>query len=147
MSETTISKRCTGCKQIKLLSDFYKDNRHKDGHFSSCKTCQLAEVKKYRQTEQGKNVHRKESARYQKGEKGRQAQKKYYIKNSEKRQARTATNHAISAGKLPRPDTLLCHYCPESAQQYHHWHGYEPEHWLDVVSVCKMCHKKTLNTQ
>lgn len=33
------TKECTQCKVRKLLSDFYKDKMHKDGHHSCCKKC------------------------------------------------------------------------------------------------------------
>ena len=32
-------KQCKKCQQVKILSDFYKDNRRPDGHESSCKKC------------------------------------------------------------------------------------------------------------
>ena len=93
---------------------------------------------RYHQTEKGKAAHR----RYRQSEKGKAAQKHFYTNHPNYLKAKSAVNNAIRDGKLPRPDTLLCHYCPKPAQQYHHWRGYEPEHWLDIVPVCKQCHHK-----
>ena len=57
-------------------------------------------------------------------------------------EAKNFVNHAIRDGKLSRPDIKLCLYCPKSAQQYHHYLGYEPEHWLDILPVCRKCHTR-----
>lgn len=32
-------KVCSKCKELKMLSDFFKDNKAKDGHRSACKVC------------------------------------------------------------------------------------------------------------
>lgn len=37
----TPMKKCSGCKIPKALEEFYKDARHKDGHYSRCKECIL----------------------------------------------------------------------------------------------------------
>lgn len=56
--------------------------------------------------------------------------------------AREAVTYAVRIGKLPRVWTLKCAHCGNPAQQYHHHYGYEPEHWLDVIPLCKPCHWK-----
>lgn len=40
MADQIISKKCTGCKEIKPLSGFHKDKSAKDGHTFRCKQCQ-----------------------------------------------------------------------------------------------------------
>lgn len=137
MAEQIITNRCSGCKQFKPLLEFYKDRSKKNGLRSWCKSCQRdyaqskkgkAAEKRYRQSEKGKASHRKGNAEFN-------ARHPDIIK------AHNAITCAVTAGKLPRPNTRLCHYCPKPAQEYHHWHGYAPEHWLDVVPVCILCHK------
>lgn len=177
MSEPIQTKRCSKCKQFKQFSEFYKDRTRKDGHCNKCKSCNLISVTKYQNTEKGKVqqkrygqsnkgkiVNRKAVRKYRKTDKFKATYKHY--RQSEKgkatkkhcdkhfrdchpnqRKAVSAVNHAIRDGKLPRPDSLLCHYCPKPAQEYHHWHGYEPKHWLDVVPVCKYCHVKEQKRQ
>lgn len=152
-------KRCSKCKQFKPLSEFYKRKISKDGLQFDCKSCRLKHVKKYNQTKKGKAVHCKSSKKYQKTKKGIKVSRKkvaqycktkkgkatfkrYRIRYPERQKARSAINNAIAMGKLPRPDTKLCHYCSAQAQQYHHHRGYAPEHWLDVVSVCMRCHNE-----
>lgn len=168
MSEQIISKQCHTCKQIKPITEFYKHSETKDLHFSKCKTCCLKYAKEYRQSEKGKAYQKryqqsekgkiiryKAWSRYAATEKGKAARKcyrqskegkvitkRYHVRHPERDKAHHAVNHAIRAGRLLRPNTLQCHYCPAQAKQYHHWHGYEPEHWLDVVPVCIPCHNK-----
>ena len=81
----------------------------------------------YRQTEQGKKFRRLGIARWR-------------LRHPEQWKANVAIREAIRIGQLPRPDSLQCHYCPAQAEQYHHYLGYEPEHWLDVVPACIKCH-------
>ncbi len=47
--------------------------------------------------------------------------------------------HEVEAGRLPKPDTMKCYLCGNPARDYHHYLGYEPEHWLDVKPVCRSC--------
>ena len=155
MSEPIITKRCSKCKKFKPLAEFHKNRTTKDGYQSECKICVLKRSKEYYQTEQGKR-NRKQNRqskkgkvahkRYRQSEVGKAiqsaAQKRFYIQHPKQCKAVSAVQHAIKIGKLPRPNTLQCHYGPVQANQYHHWHSYEPEHYLDVVPVCIKCHRK-----
>lgn len=123
------SKRCSKCKEVKALSEFSKDKNHKDGLRSYCKSCQKIYEIEYKKTINGKIAHKL-------------SDKSYRIRHPNRIKAINAVNRLVQNGTLRRPDTLRCYYCPVQAQEYHHWHGYEPEHWLDVVSVCKKCHHK-----
>ena len=71
MSETIIYKTCRDCNETKPISEFSKHIKSKDGHLNYCKTCCLKYQKKYRQTEKGKQAHRKANKKYQKTEKGK----------------------------------------------------------------------------
>lgn len=170
MAEQIISKRCPKCKQTKPLSDFHKDKSRKDGHKGYCNICRAELQRQYRQTEKGRTVSRRGAllyssskkgktkrkqyrqgergkaaeARYRKTEKGKaialRSAKQYQVANPERVKAVNAVNIAIKAGKIPRPNTLQCHYCPAQAKDYHHT-NYTPEHWLDVIPVCRKCHR------
>ncbi len=105
--------------------------------------------KRYRQSKQGKvanKLHRQTNnykikrRLYQQTEKYKTISKRWRICHPEGIKARRAVSYAIETNKLVCPDTLQCHYYPAQAEQYHHWHGYAPEHWLDVVPICKNCH-------
>lgn len=148
-------KTCTKCHQEKELTEFHKRLEIKDGLRSHCKSCQMIYQKNYRKTAKGKVAHRRGNKnyyktekgkvvikRYRQSEKGKVSQKRFRTNHSNYIKAVRAVNHAIRAGKLPRPDTFQCHYCPAQAEQYHHHKGYEPENWLKVQSVCKKCHRR-----
>lgn len=52
-------------------------------------------------------------------------------KHPEQRSAKHAVNHAVTAGRLIRPDR--CDRCKEPCKPHgHHHKGYAREHWLDV---------------
>jgi hypothetical protein len=54
--------------------------------------------------------------------------------------ARRAVKTAIRRGdELPLTGTK-CVDCGASAEHYHHFRGYEPEHWLWILPVCRKCH-------
>ncbi len=46
-------KRCTTCKTVKPLTEFYKRKRYKDGLTSGCSECSIKRVKEYRRTKKG----------------------------------------------------------------------------------------------
>ena len=123
MSETSVSKQRSKSKD-------YRKNYQKH----------------YRQTIKGKARRKSAAKRYRQSEKGKVAHKRgeqqYKLNFPDRVKAQSVVNKAIQAGKLPRPNSLKCHYCPVQANQYHHWHGYAPEHWLDIIPVCVKCHKQ-----
>lgn len=131
-------KRCSKCKQFKQLSKFNKSKSEKDGLQSYCKTCQRV----YSHSKNGREACRKAANNYRKTTKGKATKKRFYKRHPNYEKANHAVNNAITSGRLPRPDTMKCNYCPKQAQQYHHWHGYEPERWLDVIPICMNCHYK-----
>ena len=108
------------------------------------RVCNKRHQKKYRQTKKYKVARRRYANSKQGKLKKRLRGKKYKVTFPEQIKAQTAVNHAIRAGKLPRPDTLQCS-CGEQAKQYHHHKGYEPKFWLDVIPVCMKCHSKFPN--
>lgn len=147
-------KTCPRCKETKPLSEFYKNRSEKDGHGGWCKSCALKQTKIYQKTEKGKATvkrrHQSEKGKtvqkcYRQTKKyktyQKHYQKRYRICHPERQKAMDAVNNAIKNGKLPHVNTQLCYYCPNPAQQYHHW-SYLPEYWLDVVPICIKCHRK-----
>lgn len=68
------------------------------------------------------------------------ASREYQIRNPEKYRAHIAVNLAKRRGILVPPET--CENCGKSAKlDGHHWHGYEPNHILDVQWLCRSCHR------
>ena len=74
-------------------------------------------------------------------EKIREYRKRRNNKHPEKRAARAAVYRATTSFRFPPANTLVCEVCGEAlAAHWHHHLGYEREHWLDVIAVCKECH-------
>jgi len=65
---------------------------------------------------------------------------KYAAKNPEKPRAYAILYYALKTGKLTR--SAFCQHCGlvEKTQGHHH-KGYSKENQLNVVWLCKMCHK------
>ena len=131
MSEPIGTKYCPRCKRILTLSEFSKCSR--DGLQNYCKNC----ARQYRQTEKYKQIKK----RYFQTDKGKQARKRYDKNNPKKKKARDEISSAIRAGKLLSAHHYWC-ACGKQAEQYHH-ESYEPDQWLVVVPLCRLCHGKT----
>lgn len=138
--QKTAKGKISGCKRQKKYRKTAKGKANRKRYNQSEEG--KAVNKRYRQSEKGKIIEK----RYRQSEKGktvrRENAKRFKFRHPNNIKAKHAVSNAICAGKLPRPDTKLCHYCPKPAEEYHHWHGYEPEHWFDIVPVCKDCHRK-----
>lgn len=131
-------KICSQCNQAKPLAEFFRCSRRKDGHQSDCKICHYEQCKAFFQTNKGRIAQK----RYNQTEKSKTARKRYHIQHPEYYKAYSVIRYAIKIGKLPHPTMLQCLYGNHLAQEYHHYLGYKPEHWLDVIPVCIKCHIK-----
>lgn len=112
-----------------------KEYNHKYGQSDKGKESQ----RKYNQTDKAKERLRK----HRQTDKGKETHRRYCLNNPEKRKAKIPINNAIRAGRLAPAWHFLCEVCHnERASEYHHFLGYAPEHRLDVIPVCRTCHKK-----
>jgi len=85
MSETIQTKRCSHCKQIKVIAEFPKDRNRPGGHAYQCKSCRKAYMTLYLKSEKGKNTRKNYEGspngkvaikRYRQSEKGKVASRK-----------------------------------------------------------------------
>ena len=109
------------------------------------KLYQRTYMKNYYKTENGKDALKKGYKKWVNSPKGkinrRKSAKEYYEKNKEKHRAKYKINYAIRKGRMLRASNFTCQICNDKkAQDYHHYLGHEPEHYLDVIPVCKKCH-------
>jgi 5-methylcytosine-specific restriction endonuclease McrA len=51
---TTTEKKCSVCKNIKPIAEFYKDVRRGDGYYTACKTCHDKSVRRWQAEHQEK---------------------------------------------------------------------------------------------
>lgn len=55
--------------------------------------------------------------------------------------AHAAVHAAVAGGLLKPAGSCECHDCGRPAAIHHHYLGYDPTHWLDVVPLCRRCHR------
>jgi hypothetical protein len=74
---------------------------------------------------------------------GRAAAARTRERHPERVSARKLVWSEVEAGRFPPANTMVCDICQEAlACHWHHHKGYEPEHALDVIAVCRECHTK-----
>ena len=118
-------KRCYTCGETKERSGFHKARSRYDGLQAYCKACRAD----YSRTDAGKALRTKRDA-------------KRFAKHPEKRKARDAVSNAVKANRIPPPSALMCACeCGRSAEQYHHFNGYDPEHWFEIDGYTVECHR------
>ena len=143
-------KTCTRCKEAKPLDAFNKNRTMSDGLSQWCRSCRKAHRNQPAQreamlakcrdpeylAEQG--VRRRKRWRQADSKEQQRYQSPEY---KQMRRARQAVRRAIIRGDLIRPDA--CPQCGRTEHSdSHHFNGYDEEHWLDVVFLCRRCHRK-----
>jgi hypothetical protein len=150
-----MEKKCGRCKQVKSVDNFGLDNKRPDKLTVQCKQCQqeyyknnfqkiIDRVNQWRKTDTGKASRKIEREKYYSINKSIicERTKKRREEKPDAEQAHHAVNHAVASGKIPRVKTMKCVYCDNGAVDYHHHKGYDRENWLEVIPVCRSCHKK-----
>jgi len=128
-----MNKICAGCETEKPISEFYKQSRNSDGHYSKCKSCTI----KYQRNRE-KKLTREISLRwyYRNREKAIATRKVYKANNAEKTFAHHVVERAIEKGDLIRSPCVICGY----DQTHGHHDNYEKP--LDVVWLCPQHHSE-----
>lgn len=139
------TKVCNKCGRELPIDDFYlKKNRHGNYHHEArCKECHKEASRKFREEhkEAYAQYERERATTDKRKQQRRDAVYRYNEKNPEKHRAHNAVSKAVSRGKINKPQT--CENCgAEERLEAHHWHGYDKEHWLDVIWLCYKCHRK-----
>lgn len=138
--DAAITKVCTICKLEKNLMEFSVGKRSKFGRRPYCKKCDAEQYRKwYVENKEKKNAHSRQHFRNN---------REQYIKNvlrwkSEnlnRAKAHAAVNRAIRRGSIVRP--LTCSKCNQPGPVEAHHDSYAPDKWLDVVFLCRSCHKR-----
>jgi len=126
-----VDKRCSCCKEAKLLSDFYKNAAQRDGHYSYCKSCWRVKVSQWHED----NPEAYERILAKRSRKPR-ASTSWGRRNPEKKRAQWAVFYAVKTGRLIKPDE--CSRCGRTGRiEGHHFDYSRP---LDVEWLCTRCH-------
>lgn len=120
----------------------------------------IASKKRFRQSELGRkraiersrefrksDKYKAIKQRYNQSAKGKETARRAYeiAKTSGKIKARKALNDAIFAGKFPPAKSFKCHFNNQECSQkidYHHYKGYAPENYFDVIPLCRRHHAR-----
>ncbi len=132
-TEFMLYKTCFKCGDLKLISDFYKHQKMKDGHLNKCKDCTKEDSSKNRWS----NIDEKREHDRSRG--SRQSYeycKAWREKHPNKYKAEQAVNNAIRDGKIDRPKQ--CEVCMTTYKVVAHHDDYSKP--LSVRWLCQACH-------
>jgi len=143
---------CRKCDAEKTLDSFSKDPSKANGRRPYCRTC----IALYRQTEAVKlrkkarmpwrdktarEYHKEYNKRPHAAEENRRRANEYRAKYPERIAARQAVKRAIKSFVLHWP--MRCEQCGVYGKtEAHHYKGYAPENHLEVLWLCRSCHKR-----
>ena len=130
-------KRCSKCKQSKLVEEFSKSAKEKSGYRSRCKVCCLGDNRIYAQTGYYKRYNKDYEQRPDVKER-RRITKGLYRQRPDvriKNLARWYANHEIRAGRINREP---CAMCGKEQAEAHHSDYNQP---LMIVWLCPNCHR------
>jgi hypothetical protein len=130
MPKSLIVKKCSTCKKKFPLRFFSKNRTTKDGFQAECKFCHKKYMNKYKKSKRVVLLFRKYRNEYNK-------------RNPKIRRAQQELWHIILDGKIKRAPSYHCRaslLCFKRATEYHHHLGYNKNHRLDVIPVCRKCH-------
>ena len=151
-----MKKECRRCFKVKDLSEFYKHKEMFDGFLNICKECvknriqnyrkiNIDKVKKYdrnRPNAEERNIKNQLRIKFIKNNDPQKyytqvikANKKYIIKNPEKRKANCILNNAIRNGTIVKPK--ICSTCKKEKRIID---GHHDDYKLPLT-VTWMCHK------
>jgi len=139
------TKVCNTCLKELPVDMFHKNKSALDGLQYRCKSCTKLYDKQYC-IDNAEHIKERRK-QYSQSERGKEIAikktQKWVEKNPEKYKAHQALNSAIRTGTFPPP--TKCSVCGVSSEikriVYHHWRGYLPENYFDVIEYCDVHHK------
>lgn len=136
------SRTCTKCGETKPLSEFYKQETCKYGRRPDCKECVRKRSRAYMRSPRGsaQRAQYEQTDAYKEAK--ARAKRRHRRRHPQRLRARSAVWHAVANGDLPPASECDCVECDGPAEHYHHHNGYDREHQLDVVPVCRDCHQE-----
>lgn len=148
-------KKCSDCDRELALDAFNRNRAQPDGLQNICRDCQRERGQrpesrvaraKARRTEHAKALEAERQRRYWATPKGKErslrAVRKALKDHPERFAAREAVRRAVAKGALPPVRSQSCVHCRGAAQQYHHHRGYARAQWLEVLPICRLCHRR-----
>lgn len=143
MKNTKVRKRCSNCKKVKSLTEYYVRSEG-IGLRPACKECHNKQGRIWRL----KNVEKTKEWKLKNKEKIRKhtrvGNKKYRRNHTKIVKAYRVLCNAISSGRIKKPEVCsVCKNSFEKARIEGHHKDYDCK--LDVIWVCRKCHRKLHN--
>ena len=132
------TKTCPKCQEVLEISLFVVNNRRPSGRGSLCKKCHNAINRAHAKANSEREAARSRAKAKLPHNRARQLE--YNRKNPEKYAAHKAVTIAIKRGELAPAAACQCMDCNATPAQTLHHHSYHPDHWLDVIPLCRSCH-------
>lgn len=117
---TIQTKKCTKCKEIKSVAEFYKCSSHKTGYKSQCIKC----LKEYTHSDRGREVARMHTAKFRQTERGKEYTKQY--NQTEKAKAMKRAYKKTEAGQESERRYMRSEKRRRRAKEYRKLHPYKP---------------------
>jgi hypothetical protein len=142
-------KKCSQCGRTKPLAAFWKNKTSGDGRRTECAECAKKNKRERGEYYRQYNLENRDKLLVM--------QRQYNRSPAGKRRSRTASKRSVNSGansayyavtkavrenELPPISDCKCTDCGGQAAEYHHYLGYEEEHRLDVLPLCRVCHIK-----
>ncbi len=130
------TKRCQECGRLKPITEFYPDQRMRDGRLNKCMDCVRERVRAHRE----KNV---DSIRQYDRDRAKRPERLLDLvetmrrirrEHPEKYKAHNALSNAVRDGRIMRQP---CEVCGRKDAHGHHEDYSKP---LDVIWLCPVCH-------
>ena len=132
------SKPCNKCGEVLDLTLFHVNKRLPGGRVGICKECRNIANRTYSAANAEKEAARARAKAKLPHNRARQLD--YNRKNPEKYAAHKALTIALRRGELAPASACQCADCNSKVAQTLHHHSYHPDHWLDVIPLCRSCH-------
>jgi len=146
---------CRTCGETKPVTEFHRNKRQPNGYHFECKECKRVRDAEYRSRPEVAARRQVQSLEYGRAF-GHLYRGKYEIdwtkyqgtvnqwhsSHPRARRAYKKLHVAIQSGQMPKADTCACVRCGQRAKEYHHHNGYGDGHELDVIALCKSCHRR-----
>lgn len=163
-------KQCRICKEIKALSEFYRNSQMKDGHFSECRSCRAICHRAYYQEHQAEILARHRKYRKEHLAEAQVGHRKYYQEHraevlaQNRKYRQTLRGRVVNAASRSRyseehPERTracaavnyavetgrlikpkTCENCGEAKPLHGHHQDYSQP--LVVVWLCRSCHRR-----
>ncbi len=116
-------KKCSRCKEVRPITDFWKNKTKNDGYNYVCRIC-------YRDTDRKRYYKDVKQSRKAKNEMSRKMAEKY----PDRFRARRLLRYAVKIGSIEK---FPCEVCEKEKSEGHHDDYGKP---LEVKWLCSMCH-------